>query len=142
MAVNLEVEICAIEHAPYHYQAAEIVLPGEEGLFAILPGHVPLVAVLGAGVATVKPAAGGQPLTFAINHGLVRVVRNEVLVLCRTVEAGQDIDLPRAQAARDRAEKRLAGSRDDLDLTRAQAALRRAVTRIQAASGPTSGMRG
>lgn len=127
----LTVEICAIDRASYRLEAVEVLLPGEMGLFAVLPGHAPLVATLDIGTVRVRLSSGETKL-YAINGGLVRVFQDEVLVLSRTAEAPHDIDVERAQASRERAEKRLAESHGSLDILRAHAALRRATARLQA----------
>ncbi len=128
----ITVEICAIDRASYRLEAHEVLLPGELGLFAVLPGHAPLVATLDIGTVRVRLTSGETKL-FAINGGLVRVFQDEVLVLSRTAEGPSDIDVERAQASRERAQGRLSGSLDDIDTIRAHAALRRAVARLDAA---------
>jgi len=112
------------------------LLPGEFGLFAVLPGHAPLVATLDIGTVRVRLLTGETHL-YAINGGLVRVFGDEVLVLSRTAEAPHDIDVERAQASRVRAEGYLAGPLERIDTVRAHAALRRAMARLQASGAET-----
>lgn len=133
----LSLEICAIDRAPYRAETAEIALPGEDGLFVVLPGHAPLVAILGVGV--LKTRNGAEERCFAINSGIVRVLDNQVLVLTRTAEAGDGIDRERAEAAKKRAEDRLSSQRDKIDVARAEASLRRAMVRLMASNSPAPG---
>ncbi len=132
----LALEICAIDRAPYRVEAAEISLPGEQGLFSVLPGHAALVATLGVGV--VKARAGAEERIFVINGGIARVLENQVLVLTRTAESAEDIDRDRAEAAKKRADGRLNSQRDKVDVARAEAALRRAMARLAASGNPAS----
>ena len=127
----LNVELCAPESDAVHLEASEVVVPGADGVFTVLPEHTPLLSTLGIGVLEVRDTAGKQH-TFAVNGGFAEVVRNEVLVLTETVEGEGDIDPARADEARARAEKRLNQRDADLDLTRAEAALDRALARLQA----------
>ena len=126
----LALEICAIDRAPYRVPATEAVFPGASGIFAVLPGHAPMVATLGIGVLTVRN--GSEESRYAITEGIVQVIENKVLVLVRTAEKESDIDRDRAEAARKRAEDRLKNQRDKVDVARAASALRRAAVRIEA----------
>lgn len=126
----LALEICAIDRVPYRREAEAISLPGEYGLFMVLPGHAPLVATLEVGVLTAR--TGNEERRFSINGGVARVFENHVLVLTRTAEADADIDRDRAEASRKRAEERLRSQREKIDVARAEAALRRALARLRA----------
>jgi F-type H+-transporting ATPase subunit epsilon len=135
---TLALEICAIDRAPYRAPATEAVFPGAMGIFAILPGHAPMVATLGVGVLTVRN--GSEESRYAITEGIVQVIDNQVLVLTRTAEKELDIDRDRAEAARKRAEDRLKNQRENVDIARAETALRRAMARLAAsASAPHQG---
>ena len=64
----------------------------------------------------------------------MEVIYNEARVLAETAEHGEDIDVLRAQAARERAEKRLAQREDNINYARAERALQRAINRLKAAN--------
>ncbi|MDD4775396.1 MAG: ATP synthase delta/epsilon chain alpha-helix domain-containing protein, partial [Syntrophomonas sp.] len=75
----------------------------------------------------------GRIKRMAISGGFMEVMNNEARVLAETAEPGDDIDVLRAKAAKERAEARLAAKAEDTNLARAEAALQRAIARIQAA---------
>ncbi|HEV2196547.1 MAG TPA: F0F1 ATP synthase subunit epsilon [Candidatus Acidoferrum sp.] len=109
----------------------EVTLPGANGYLGILPGHAPLMTELGIGELTFQSAAQGTPL--AIVRGFAEVLPDRVTVLAETAELAAEIDLERAEAAKARAEKRLAAGAPDIDWDRASVALQRALIRIQVA---------
>jgi F-type H+-transporting ATPase subunit epsilon len=111
----------------------EVVVPGSEGYFGVLPGHAALLATLGIGELTYR--IGRDERHVAVAGGFAEVRNDKVIVLADTAELPQDIDRARAERARERAEQRLAGrAQDEIDYTRAAAALARALTRLQVAS--------
>jgi F-type H+-transporting ATPase subunit epsilon len=110
----------------------EVVVPGSEGYFGVLPGHAPLLATLGIGELTYR--LGREERHVAVSGGFVEVRNDKVIVLADAAELPQDIDRARAERARDRAEQRLTGrSQEEIDYTRAAAALARALIRLQVA---------
>jgi F-type H+-transporting ATPase subunit epsilon len=111
----------------------EVVVPGSEGYFGVLPGHAALLATLGIGELTYR--IGRDERHVAIAGGFAEVRNDKVIVLADTAELPHDIDRARAERARERAEQRLSGrSQEDIDYTRAAAALARALIRLQVAS--------
>ncbi|WP_206811208.1 F0F1 ATP synthase subunit epsilon [Paradesulfitobacterium ferrireducens] len=109
------------------------VLPGESGELGILPNHAPLIAGLQVGV--MRYTANSSVRKLAISGGFVEVGDNKATVLADTAEPGDMIDLARALAAKERAEKRLSQRTPEVDVRRAEYALRKAVARINAAEG-------
>ncbi len=107
-----------------------VVVPGENGELGILPNHAPLIAGLGIGV--VRYTEGGKISKLAISGGFMEVVNNKVTVLANTAETAENVNIERAQAAKDRAQKRLQERQPDTDLARAEVALKRAIARIKA----------
>jgi len=128
---SIRVEICAPEREPRVMEATEIIAPGLEGQFTVLADHTPFLSVLTAGILSVCDTDGREHL-FAVNGGFVEVNRNQVVVLAMTVEAANEIDAARAEAARDRALKRLDKPGTDIDLARAEVALKRSLARLDA----------
>lgn len=108
-----------------------VTLPGVNGELGILPNHAPLIAALDAGV--IRYTVKGAKTKLAISGGFVEVSDNKATVLADTAELGEAIDVPRALAAKERAEKRLNQKSEDTDIRRAEYALRRAIARINAA---------
>jgi len=132
MADRLTLELATPTRMVVADTVDEVVVPGSEGYFGVLPGHAPLLATLGIGELTYR--IGRDERHVAIAGGFAEVRNDKVIVLADAAEQPQDIDRARAERARDRAEQRLAGrSQDEIDYTRASAALARALTRIQVA---------
>ncbi len=109
----------------------EVTLPGANGYLGILPGHAPLMTELGIGELTYRSATPTEPLL--IIRAFAEVLPDRVTVLAETAELAAEIDLERAQAAKARAEKRLAAGDPNIDWDRAGVALQRALIRIQVA---------
>lgn len=115
-------------------EVTELVAPGSEGYFGVLPGHVPFITTLRIGELTYW--RGRDERHLAVNWGYAEVQGDKVIVLAETVERAEEIDVGRAEQARERAERRVHdwGTGDEtIDFARAQAALQRALTRIDVA---------
>ena len=110
----------------------EAQIPGKEGYMGILPLHAPLISELTIGELTYR--RGRESTHLAVSGGFVEVLPDQVTVLAEAAERPQDIDVPRAQAARDRAEKLLKGHDPETDVDRASVALQRALVRLQVAA--------
>src|SRR5262245_6805820 len=111
----------------------EVVLPGSQGSFGVLPGHAPLLTDLDIG--PLEYRRGGERRRLAVAGGFVEVLPDRVTVLAETAEAPEDIDLARAEKAKERAEARLKGTETETDFERAQKALRKAMLREAVAQG-------
>jgi F-type H+-transporting ATPase subunit epsilon len=107
-----------------------VTLPGSEGYLGVLPGHLPLLTMLGTGIVSYTQGAHKHPLS--VSGGFVEVLPDRVILMADTVELPEEIDVKRAREARERAEKRLA-SRESIDIDRAMGALLRATTRLHLA---------
>lgn len=114
-------------------RAVEATLPGANGYLGILPGHAPLMTELGIGELTYREKDKGQSDPVSIIRGFAEVLGDRVTVLAETAELATEIDLERAEAAKARAEKRLASGDTNIDWDRAAVALQRALIRIQVA---------
>lgn len=110
-----------------------ILVRGAGGDLGILARHIPLVTPIVPSVLEVRRAEGDE--RFAVTGGFLEVRGTQVSVLARTAERPEEIDVRRAQEARERAKSRLDTRTADLDLERAQLALLRANARIAAAGG-------
>jgi F-type H+-transporting ATPase subunit epsilon len=112
-------------------RAVEVSLPGANGYLGILPGHAPLMTELGIGELTYRGATGAEPIS--VTRGFAEILPDRVTVLAETAEMAAEIDIERAEAAKARAEKRLASGDTNIDWDRAGVALQRALIRIQVA---------
>ena len=107
----------------------EVIAPGEEGQFGVLPGHTPFLATISVGQLMYRQ--GNQMKYVAVSHGYAEVEYHRVIVLLDAAELPHEIDLERAEKARLRAEGRLAElGREDRDYFEELAALDRAMNRI------------
>jgi F-type H+-transporting ATPase subunit epsilon len=105
------------------------ILPGIEGDFEVLEAHSPFLTKLRPGI--LKTFKGTDTQIFAMHDGFVTVENDKILILSETCELKDEIDLKRAQRAKERAEKRLAElNTADTDYRRAEIALKRAISRI------------
>jgi F-type H+-transporting ATPase subunit epsilon len=111
--------------------AEEAQIPGATGYLGILPGHAPLITELGVGEITYK--ASGTTHTLAVAWGFAEVLPDKVTILAEASERPQEIDVARAQKAKERAEERLKSSNAEVDYARAEDALQRAEMRLNLA---------
>ena len=111
--------------------AEEAQIPGLIGYLGILPGHAPLLTELGVGAITYK--ANGATHTLALAWGFAEVLPDKVTILAEAAEHPQEIDVARAQKAKDRAEQFLKSNDPKVDYARAEDALQRAETRLSVA---------
>jgi F-type H+-transporting ATPase subunit epsilon len=111
----------------------EAQIPVLGGYIGVLPGHTPLLAEMGIGELSYH--AGGRVFSCTAMGGFVEVLADRVIVLADSAERAEQIDVRRAEAARDRAQKRLATPNDpNVDWKRAEESLARAQTRLQVAA--------
>ncbi len=105
--------------------------PLKDGEAGFLAGHAPLLAALKEGVLTARFTGefGEETIYIAVSGGVLDIANNELIVLARTAELAENIDLARAQASERRARQRLASQESRLDHHRAQASLFRALAR-------------
>ena len=131
MADTFQLEIVTPSRLLVKDVAEEAQIPGLTGYLGILPGHAPLITELAVGVITYK--ASGETHTLSVAWGFAEVLPDKVTILAETAERPQEIDVERAQKAKDRAEQRLKSSDPQVDYTRAEGALQRAETRLNVA---------
>jgi len=110
----------------------EVEIPGFDGYFGVLPGHTPLLAVLHVGELWYRQ--GSEKHYLAIAFGFAEVQPDRVTILAQIAEKAHEIDLAMAEAARKRAEERIARPAMDMDAERARIALMKALIRLQVAS--------
>ncbi|GAB4441376.1 MAG: F0F1 ATP synthase subunit epsilon [Anaerolineae bacterium] len=129
----IKVEIVTQERVLYEGEAEMVIVPGSEGEMGILPHHAPLLSTLGYGELRIKTKAGEE--YFAIFGGVVEVQPDRVTILADTAERSDEIDLSRAEAARERAAKMLEKGppADPGDAAAFEASLKRAEMRLKVA---------
>jgi F-type H+-transporting ATPase subunit epsilon len=132
LPTSLALEIVTPDRSIASQQVDEVQLPGSEGYFGVLPGHTPLLASLQVGEMWYR--IGQQKHYLAIAFGFAEILPDRVTVLAHIAERAEDIDVSRAESAKQRAEQRVSRTQPDMDFERARVALLKALTRLQVAS--------
>ncbi|HZL98241.1 MAG TPA: F0F1 ATP synthase subunit epsilon, partial [Terriglobales bacterium] len=126
MASTIRLELVTPERLVLSEEVDEVVLPGYEGEFGVLPGHTQFLAILNIGM--MRYRQGGAMVKIALGGGFAEVNHDRVVVMADTAERTEEIDVERAQRARDRAEARLKEmSLDDETYAKVYAELQRAL---------------
>ena len=134
MASMLRLELVTPERLLLSEEVDEVVAPGYEGEFGVLPGHTQFLVILNIGVLWYRK--GSAVKKIALGGGFAEVNHDRVVVMAETAERADEIDLERAQRARDRAEARLKElSLDDETQAKVRAALQRALVRMAVHGG-------
>jgi F-type H+-transporting ATPase subunit epsilon len=131
LPTTLLLEVVTPDRSLVREEADEVELPGSEGYFGVLPGHTPLLSMLKVGELWYR--VGTERRYLAVAGGFVEVLPDRVTVLADIGERAEDIDLARAEAAKRRAEERLARP-IDVDIERARLALLKSLIRLQVAA--------
>jgi len=132
LPTRIQLQIVSADRSLVNETVDEVEIPGSDGYFGVLPGHTPLLAVLGAGELWYRQGAAMHYLALAF--GFAEVQPDRVTILAQIAEKAEEIDLARAEAAKKRAEERLARSTVDMDAERARIALLKSLIRLQVAS--------
>jgi F-type H+-transporting ATPase subunit epsilon len=134
MAENIKLEVVTPEKQVVNDLVQIVMAPGSMGEFGVLSGHTPFMTSLNTGAIHYRDESGKDQYVF-VSGGFAEALPDKVTVLAESAEKMEDIDVDRAKAAVERAEKRLAEDRakEKVDIARAKAALDRAVVRIRIA---------
>ena len=127
----MKLKIITHEKIVFEGEADELVIQTTSGQLGILKDHIPLTTALAIGVTKAK--LGDKYKYFATMGGVFQFKDNTATILTDVCEDGCDIDVTRANAAKNRAEARLADATAKIDAERAQAALARSLARLKAA---------
>jgi F-type H+-transporting ATPase subunit epsilon len=135
LPTKLRLEIVTPDRALVTEQVDEVELPGSEGYFGVLPGHTPLLASLSVGELWYR--VGQEKHFLSLAFGFAEVLPERVTVLAQIAERAQDIDLERAERAKQRAQERLTKAttpQADMDFERARIAMMKSLIRLQVAT--------
>jgi F-type H+-transporting ATPase subunit epsilon len=132
---HLTLEIVTPERSIAHGEVDEVVVPGAEGSFGVLPGHTPFLTTLSIG--EIEYRRGDETSFVAVSFGFAEVLPDRVTILAQIAEASEEIDVTRAEAASKRAQERL--DRPDrpaveMDYERARLSLLKSLVRLQVAT--------
>jgi F-type H+-transporting ATPase subunit epsilon len=129
---QLALELVTPDHLIAHERVDEVQLPGAEGYLGVLPGHTPMLVTLGVGQMWYR--RGQERFYLSVAEGLAEILPDRVIVLSLTAERAEEIDLMRAEAAREHAESLMRSGASLEDLERARIAMLKAMSRIQVAT--------
>ena len=129
LPTHLTLQIVTPDRSLVTDRVDEVEIPGAEGYFGVLPGHTPLLATLKVGELWYRK--GAEKLYVSIAFGFAEVLPDRVTILAELAEQADEIDVARAEAAKRRAEERLAAPVPDLDFERARLALMKSLVRLQ-----------
>lgn len=113
----------------YENQVEMVEFNTTEGEIGVLPGHIPLTVIVKPGILTITESE--EERLAALHSGFAEILPERVTILAEVIEWPEEIDGPRAEAAKERAEQRLHSKTPETDIARAETALQRAVARIQ-----------
>jgi F-type H+-transporting ATPase subunit epsilon len=132
LPTHLRLHIVSAERALVDERVDEVEIPGAEGYFGVLPGHTPLLALLGAGELWYRQ--GQERKYLLIGFGFAEVQPDRVTILAQVAEKAEEIDVTRAEAAKQRAEERLTHPVTDMDFERARISMMKSLIRLQVAT--------
>lgn len=127
---TFHLDIVTPEKTVYSGEIVHFQAPGVDGSFGVLARHQPMLSALGIGRVGFREADGTERV-LALGGGFANVSTDGATILAEAAEFGDEIDVERARAARDRAQDRLNNRTPDVDANRAQAALTRALWRLR-----------
>ncbi len=130
MAENIRLEVVTPEKQVVNEDAQIVMAPGILGEFGVLAGHTTFLTTLKTGSIKYNDASGAEHFVF-VSGGFAEALPDKVTVLAESAERRKDIDIQRADDARERAEERMQGTDEDVDFVRAKASLERAIQRIR-----------
>ncbi|TKJ35121.1 ATP synthase F1 subunit epsilon [bacterium (candidate division B38) B3_B38] len=128
-AEKITLEVVTPEKLVVGEDVDEITAPGYYGYFGVLPHHHPYLTLIGIGELMYR--IGDKSHYLAVSKGFAEVLGNKVTFLVESCEKPQEIDVSRAEKAKERAEARLRAPTPELNVERASASLQRALTRLK-----------
>jgi F-type H+-transporting ATPase subunit epsilon len=129
---HLQLQIVSADRSLVNETVDEVEIPGFDGYFGVLPGHTPLLALLQVGELWYRQ--GQEKHYLSIAFGFAEVQPDRVTILAQLAEKADEIDPVRAEAAKKRAEERLARATVDMDAERARISLLKSLIRLQVAT--------
>src|SRR2546428_396090 len=129
LPTKIQLQIVSADRSLVDETVDEVEIPGADGYFGVLPGHTPLLALLGAGELWYRQGQERHYLSLAF--GFAEAGPNRVTILAQFAEKPDEIDIARAEAAKSRAEERLSNPTMDMDFERARISLLKSLVRLQ-----------
>jgi F-type H+-transporting ATPase subunit epsilon len=127
-----KVEIITPDRVFFTGEADMVEFNTADGEIGVYKHHIPLTTVLEPGVIIIHN--GDEQKVAALHAGFAEILGDKVTLLAEVAEWPDEIDVNRANAAKQRAEERIRTKAETLDLKRAEFALHKALTRLDAAN--------
>lgn len=128
MAELMKLQVICPDRIFYEGEVTMVELNTTEGELGIYPRHIPLTCIVAPGILTITEESGLK--NAALHAGFVQIMPDKVTIMAEVAEWPDEIDLDRAEAAKERAEERIREKDSKTDIARAETALHRAVARI------------
>ena len=125
---TLQLRIITPDRLFYEGEAEMVEFNTTEGQIGVLPGHIPMTVILKPGILKIYEAENDKEA--ALHAGFAEILPDKITILAEIVEWPEEIDVQRAENARERAEERLRTQAPGIDVMRAEIALQKAMTRI------------
>ena len=125
---NFQLRIITPDRFFYEGEAEMVEFNTTEGQIGVLPGHIPMTVILKPGILKIYEPENEKEA--ALHAGFAEILSDKITILAEIVEWPEEIDVQRAESARERAEERLRTQAPDIDVMRAEIALQKALTRI------------
>lgn len=132
MQATFHLSLLTPEQSLFEADVVSLTAPGSEGYLGVLAHHAPLVTALQPGQLEIRDAEQKETV-FAVSGGFLEVSENKATILADAVEIPEEIDIDRAERARERAKERLRDTSGSIDGARAEAAFKRALNRLRIA---------
>ncbi len=132
---QIKFTILTPEKVVFEAEVYQATLPVEGGEVTILPEHIPYIGALKAGELVLRQKAGGEEMSLATSGGFLEFHDNVLVILADTAERAEEIDLARAEEARQRAEKlkETSTQMSDEEYARTAAILEKELARVRVA---------
>ena len=131
---TIGLKIIASDRVFYIGRCRKLILPAPDGKMGILPDHENMVIAISVGDARMEIEEGSW-VDIAVGAGFAEVVNNRVTILVDTAERPEEIDVRRAEEAKERAEEQLRQKQSLQEYYRTQASLARAMNRLKVSQG-------
>ena len=132
MADKFKLDIIASDRHFYNGEAEMIVLPGIHGEYGIMSGHEAMVTAIVTG--EIDITADGEVKTVAVSEGFAEIKPESVVIIVDSAEWPEEIDIKRAERAKERAEEKMRQKQSQLEYYHSKAALARAMNRLKVTS--------
>ncbi|MDD3206322.1 MAG: ATP synthase F1 subunit epsilon [Lachnospiraceae bacterium] len=130
---EMKIKIITPDRVFYEDTASMVEFNTTEGEIGVLPGHIPMTVIIAPGILTITK--GNEMKDAALHAGFAEILPDRITILAEIIEWPEEIDLTRAEEAKERAEERIRSKTPETDVARAETSLQRAIARIEVIKG-------